>query len=150
MPESVVSDRRPQFAAELTKELNRMLGIEIRLSMAFHPQTDGQMERMNQELEQYLRLFVEHKQKNWLEWLASAGFTINNKAYTATKMLPFMANYGRELKMGGDIRMKEGIESATEFVERMKKVHEEVGAALKKTQEEMKRYTDRSRKETEK
>ena len=46
--------------------------------------------------------------------------------------------------------MKEGIESATEFVERMKKVHEEVGAALKKTQEEMKRYTDRSRKETEK
>ena len=150
LPESVVSDRRPQFAAELTKELNRMLGIETRLSMAFHPQTDGQMERMNQELEQYLRLFVEHKQKNWLEWLASAGFTINNKAYTATKMLPFMAKYGRELKMGGDIRMKEGIESATEFVERMKKVHEEVGAALKKTQEEMKRYTDRSRKETEK
>ena len=84
----MVSDRRPQFAAELTKELNRMLGIETRLSMAFHPQTDGQMERMNQELEQYLRLFVEHKQKNWLEWLASAGFTINNKAYTATKMLP--------------------------------------------------------------
>ena len=150
MPESVVSDRRPQFAAELTKELNRMLGIETRLSMAFHPQMDGQMERMNQELEQYLRLFVEQRQRDWLEWLASAEFTINNKAYIATKMSPFMANYGRELKMGGDIRKKEEVESVTEFVERMKKVHEEVGAALKKTQKEMKRYTDRSRKETEK
>jgi len=44
LPESVVSDRGPQFAAELTKELNRMLGIETRLSMAFHPQTDRQTE----------------------------------------------------------------------------------------------------------
>ena len=61
LPESVVSDRGPQFAAELTKELNRMLGIKIKLSTAFHPQTDGQTEWMNQELEQYLRLFVEHR-----------------------------------------------------------------------------------------
>ena len=52
--ESVMSDRGPQFAAELTKELNRMLGIQTKLSTAFHPQTDGQTERMNQELEQYL------------------------------------------------------------------------------------------------
>ena len=52
LPESVVSDRGPQFAAELTKELNRMLEIETRLSTAFHPQTNGQMEQMNQELEQ--------------------------------------------------------------------------------------------------
>jgi len=51
LPESVVLDRRPQFAAELTKELNRMLGIETRLSTVFHPQTDRQMEQMNQELE---------------------------------------------------------------------------------------------------
>jgi len=66
-PESVVSDRGPQFAAELTRELNRMLGIKTKLSTAFHPQTDGQMERMNQELEQYLRFFVEQRQKNWPE-----------------------------------------------------------------------------------
>jgi len=61
-----------------------------------------------------------------------------------------MANYGRELRMGGDIRKKGKVESVTEFVERMKKVREEVEAALKKTQEEMKRYADRSRKKTEK
>ena len=65
--ESVVSDREPQFAAELTKELNRMLGIKTKLSTAFHPQIDGQMERMNQELEQYLRFFIEHRQKDWPE-----------------------------------------------------------------------------------
>jgi len=54
LPESVVSDRGLQFTAELTKELNRMLGIETRLSTTFYPQTDRQTEQMNQELEQYL------------------------------------------------------------------------------------------------
>jgi len=149
LPESVVLDRGPQFVAELTKELNRMLGIETRLSTAFHPQIDKQMEQMNQELEQYLRFFVDHRQKNWPEWLASAEFVVNNKVHTATKVLPFMANYGRELRMGGDIRKKEKVEKATEFVERMKKVYEEAGAALKKVQEDMKRQANRGRKETE-
>jgi len=60
-----------------------------------------------------------------------------------------MANYGKELRMGGNIRKKGKVEKATEFVERMKKVHEEVGAALKKVQEDMKRRTDKERKETE-
>ena len=71
--ESVILDRRPQFATELTKELNQMLGIEKRLSMAFHPQTNRQIKYMNQKLEQYLRFFVDHRKKNWLEWLAIAG-----------------------------------------------------------------------------
>ena len=67
LPESVVLDRGLQFAAELTKKLNRILGIETRLLTAFHLQTDRQMEQMNQELEQYLRFFVDHRQKDWLE-----------------------------------------------------------------------------------
>ena len=119
LPESVVSDRGPQFAAELMKELNRMLGIKTKLSTAFHPQTDGQMEWMNQELEQYLWFFVEHRQKDWPEWLAAAEFAVNNKVHTATKVLPFIANYGKELRMGEDIRRRGKVESATEFVERM-------------------------------
>ena len=93
---------------------------------------------------------MEYRQKDWPEWLASAEFTVNNKIHTATKMSLFIANYGRELRMGRDIRKKRKVESAIEFVERMKKVHKEVGAALKKTQEEMKRYADRNRKKTEK
>ena len=147
LPESVVLDRGPQFVAELTKELNKMLGIQTKLSTAFHSQTDGQTERMNQELEQYLRFFIEHRQKDWPEWLAVAEFAINNKAHTATKVLPFIANYRKEIRMGGDIRKKGKVKSATEFVERMKKVHEEAEAALRKTQEEMKKYADRGRKE---
>ena len=149
LPESVVSDRGPQFAAELTKELNRMLGIKTKLSTVFHSQTDGQTERINQELEQYLQFFIEHRQKDWPEWMAAAEFAINNKVHMATKVSPFMANYGREIRIGEDIRRKGKVESATEFVERMKKVHEEAEVALRKTQEEMKRYVDRGRKETE-
>ena len=126
-----------------------MLGIKTKLLTAFHPQTDGQTECMNQELEQYLRFFIENRQKDWLEWLASAEFTVNNKVHMAMKVSPFMANYGRELRMGRDIRKKGKVESATEFVEKMKKVHEEAAAVLRKTQEEMKRYADRNRKETE-
>ena len=114
-------DRGPQFAAELTKELNLMLGIKTKLSTAFHLQTDRQIERMNQELEQYLRFFVEHRQKDWLEWLAIAEFAMNNKVHMATKISPFMANYRKEVRMGEDIRKKGKVESITEFIERMKK-----------------------------
>ena len=147
--ESVVLDRGPQFVAELMKELNRMLGIKTKLSTAFHSQTDGQTERMNQELEQDLWFFIEHRQKNWPKWLAAAEFAVNNKVHTATKVSPFMANYGKELRMGRDIRRKGKVESVTMFVERLKKVQEKAEAALRKTQEEMKRYADRGRKETE-
>jgi len=77
--------------------------------------------------------------------LASAEFAVNNKVHTTTKVSPFIANYRRELKMGGDVRKKEKVESATEFTERMKKVHEEAEVALKKVQEEMKRYANRRR-----
>jgi len=61
----------------------------------------------------------------------------------ATKVSPFMANYSRELRMGADIRRKEKVEKATEFAERMKKIQEKAGVALKKAQEEMKRQADR-------
>ena len=78
-----------------------------------------------------------------------AEFAVNNKIYTTTKILPFKVNYGRELRMGGDIRKKGKVERTMEFVEKMKKVHKEAEVALKKTQENMKKQTDRGRKETE-
>ncbi len=84
-----------------------MLGIKTKLLMAFHSQTDGQTERMNQELEQYLRFFIEHRQKDWPEWLAATEFIVNNKVYMATKVLPFMENYGKELRMGEILGEKE-------------------------------------------
>jgi len=63
LPKSIISDRGPQFAAGLMRKLNEKLGIKSKLSTAFCPQTDGQTERINQELEQYLRMFIDHRQE---------------------------------------------------------------------------------------
>ena len=83
---------------------------------------------MNQELEQYLRFFTEYRQRDWPEWLTTAEFAVNNKVHTTTKVLPFIANYRRELKMGVDIRRRGKVEKVAKFAERMKKAE----AALRK------------------
>jgi len=137
--ESVISDRELQFAVGLTKKLNKILGIETKLSTAYHSQTVSQTERTNQELEQYLRMYVNHRQNNWSEWLATAEFAFNNKVHTATKMSLFKANYRREPRMGFDIRKKGKNEKAEEFVREMKERHEKARAVLVKSQEEMKK-----------
>jgi len=147
--ESVISDRGPQFAAELMKELNKMLGIETKLSMAYHLQMDSQTKRTNQELKQYLRMYVNHRQNNWSEWLAMAEFAFNNKVHTATKTSLFQVNYGRELRMGFDIRKKEKNKKTEEFAREMKERHEEARAVLVRSQEEIKRQANRNRKEAE-
>ena len=126
-----------------------MLGIKMKLSTAFYLQIDRQTEQMNQKLEQYLQFFVDHRQKDQPEWLASAEFAVNNKIHLATKISLFMANYERELRIEADIRKKKKVEKATEFIERIKKVQEETGVALKKMQEDMKRQADRRRKKGE-
>ena len=80
-------------------------------------------------MEQYLRFFIDHRQKNWPEWLALAEFAINNKVHLAMKISPFMINYRR---IGADIRKNGKVEKAMEFVERIKKMQKEAGTALKK------------------
>jgi len=67
LPKSIISDWGPQFVAGIMQELNKILGIESKLLTVFHPQTDGQMERVNQELEQYLRMFTNYRQEQWPE-----------------------------------------------------------------------------------
>ena len=67
----------------------------------------------------------------------------------ATKVSPFMVNYRREMRMGGDIRKKRKVEKATKFVKRIKRVHKEARAALKRAQEDIKRHADKGRRETE-
>ena len=118
--------------------------------MAYHPQTDRQTERTNQELEQYLRIYVNHRQNNWSEWLATAEFAFNNKVHIATKMLLFQTNYGRELRMSFDIRKKGKNMKAEEFAREIKDRHEEARSALVKAQEEMKKQANRNKKEAEK
>jgi len=68
-----------------------------KLSIVFHPQINKQTERVNQELEQYLRMFINHRQEQWPEWLGIAEFMYNNKAHSSTKTSSFKANYGQDL-----------------------------------------------------
>jgi len=131
--------------AGLMRELNEMLGIKSKLSMAFHPQTDGQTERVNQELEQYLRMFINHRQEQWPEWLGTAEFMYNNKAHSSTRTSSFKANYGQDPRMGFETRKKGKYTRAEKFIEKMKEIQEEAKAVLGKAQADMKKYTNKKR-----
>ena len=135
--------------AGIMQKLNRMLGIESKLSTAFHPQTDRQIERVNQELEQYLRMFIDHRQEQWPDWLGTAEFAYNNKVHSSTKTSPFRANYGQDPRMGFETRRKGKYEGAEKFVTKMKEIQEKAKAVLGKVQKEIKKYTDRKRSERE-
>jgi len=145
LPKSIISDRGPQFVAGLMRELNEMLGIKSKLLIMFHSQTDGQTERINQELEQYLRMFIDHRQEQWPEWLGMAEFAYNNKTHSSTKMSPFKANYRQNPRIGFKGIKKGKYEGAEKFVEKIKEIQEKAKAVLGKAQEEMKKYADRKR-----
>ena len=149
LPESVISDRGVQFVAGMMKKLNNLLGIQTKLLMAYHPQMDGQTERMNQELEQYLRIFINHRQEQWPDWLGTVEFVYNNKVHTATKTSLFKINYGQDPRMEFEGRRKGKYKAVGKFIEKMKKIQEKAKAALGKVQEEMKKFVDRRRKEKE-
>jgi len=117
----------------------------MKLSIAYHPQMDGQTEKVNQELEQYLRVFIDHRQEQWPEWLGTVEFVYNNKICMATKVLLFKVNYGQDPRIEFEGRRKGKYEAAGKFIEKMKKIQEEAKAVLRKAQEEMKKFTDRRR-----
>ena len=117
---------------------------------AFHPQTDGQTERVNQELEQYLRMFIDYRQEQWPDWLGTAEFVYNNKVHSSMETSPFKANYGQDPRIGFEVRKKGKYEGAGKFVTKMREIQEEAKAVLGKAQEEIKKYTNRKRREVNK
>lgn len=94
-PESSVSDRGPQFISQFWKEFCRILGIRLKLSTAYHPQTDGQTEIMNQYLDQRLRPFVNHYQDNWSDLLPMMDYAQLTLPHSSIGMSPFELLYGR-------------------------------------------------------
>jgi len=70
----ILSDQGPQFASKFMEEFTKVLGTKRQLSTAYHPQTDGQMERINQEIGMFLQHYVNYQQDNWMDWLAAAEF----------------------------------------------------------------------------
>jgi transposase InsO family protein len=94
LPNDIVSDRGTQFTSNIWRGLFQLLGVKIKLSTVYHPQTNGQIKRMNQILEQYLRCTVNYQQDDWTDLLSLAEFAYNNTLYSSTKQTPFFSNYG--------------------------------------------------------
>lgn len=94
VPANIISDRGVQFTSRFWKALCDSLEIELALSSAYHPQINGQTERTNQTLEQYLRCFSSFSQDDWVSLLPIAEFSYNNSLHSAIKQTPFFANYG--------------------------------------------------------
>jgi hypothetical protein len=98
IPERIVSDRDKLFTSKFSTTFFRLIGTKAKMSTAFHPQTDGQTERMNQTLEQYLRSYVNYQQDNWVELLPLAQIAYNTSDNEDMNMSPHEAVYGRSIE----------------------------------------------------
>ncbi|SJL08909.1 uncharacterized protein ARMOST_12283 [Armillaria ostoyae] len=150
MPQVVISDRGPQFVSAFMKELYRMLDITQNASTAFHPQTDGQTERVNQEVEKYLRIFINYHQNDWADWLPLAEFAHNNRAHSATGKSPFMILYRRNPRIIPDSPRTPNskVPAASDFSKAMAQIHKETETALEEAAGRMKAQYDKHKRTT--
>lgn len=129
LPDSFLSDRGPQFAAKVFKELGRMLGVKLKMSTAYHPQTDGETERVNQELETYLRIFCAAEPDSWANKLALAEFCHNQRIHSVTKKSPFYLMMGYEPRDIPLIYDKSDVMTADDRMKQLTKARDEALAA---------------------
>ena len=126
LPDSIVSDRGPQFAADFWGYLCASLCFATRLSTAFHPQTDGQTERMNASMEEYLRAHVNYLQDDWVQYLSLAEFAANNQESTTTAASPIFvtSDFNPHLDFELDIHVDNPREAqAQECARRLANIH---------------------------
>ena len=145
LPCKVISNHGSQFTSSFWKDVCHQLGITCNLSTAFHPQTDGQTEYTNQELEQYLCLYINHKQDNWPDWLPLAEFCHNNHVHSATGHSPFELTTGYHPFTGSNYACVTTNEAADDFVQRIKSSQDDAKAAMANAQEMMACAYDRSK-----
>src|SRR5271170_3411715 len=143
LPVNTVSDRGVQFNTYFTRELYRLLDIKPSFSTAYHPQSDGQTERTNQTLEDYLRIFVLHQQDDWADLLPLAEFRYNNLRSNSTGFSPFYLNYGFHPKFTFSLINNEVVPEASNLAKLFKEIGEEADAMLKMSIE---RYTEQANK----
>ena len=124
------------------KQLYSQLQIEGNLSIAYHPETDGQTERINVWVEQYLHIYINHQQSDWVEWLSIAEFTHNQTSSSTTTFSPFLLNYGQQPQSGFAQKDKERNLAANKFVEEMKSTQQITKSALKMASYNMKWFHD--------
>lgn len=143
LPTEILTDRGPTFASKFWQSLSALLGLNHRLSTAFRPQTDGQTERMNQVLEQYLRCYINHEQDNWVEKLPIAQFAYNTAYNESTKLTPAYANFGFTPDAYHDKRDPKTINPAAILkADELRNLHEEMKEVLEHVRQRMKRYYD--------
>ena len=133
LPNTIISDRGSVFASEFWKQVCKRLGIDPRLSTAFHPETDGQTERANGPFEAYLRAYINYLQDDWHKFLPLAEFVSNNSVSESTKVTPFFANAGQDPKIFFDLNEPasnpDSIDAQT-HIQRLYEIHEIVKANM--------------------
>jgi hypothetical protein len=148
MPKSIVSDRGSIFTSIFWRQLFQKLGTKLKFTTAYHPQTDGQTERVNQSLEMYLRCSIQENSKNWKQWLSLAEFWYNSCTHSSIGMSPFKALYGHEPELGAMPTIEVDQDAPAMLVDRS--AHLEVlKAKLAAASNRMKLKADRNRTEKE-
>jgi hypothetical protein len=148
IPKRIVSDRGAQFTSKFWKSLHKALGTKLDFSSAYHPQTDGQTERVNQVLEDMLRACVLTYGKNWEDSLVFAEFSYNNGYQTSLKKAPFEVLYGRKCRtqlMWSEVADR--IVESPDFIKAAEEKIAEVRENLKIAQSRQKSYADKKRRE---
>ena len=146
--EKVISDRGSTFVSEFMVELYKLLKIEKNPSTAYHPQTDGQTERMNQEIETYLRFFCNYDQSNWSQELPLAEFTYNDHRNKTTGFSPFFLTTGTHPWKGFEPRIKKSTkcDAAKDFAEQMITYWNAAKDGLRHAQEVMQSVYNRTKR----
>lgn len=155
LPGAIVSDRGTQFVGRLWKRICQLLGIVRRLSTAYHPETDGSTERMNQEVETYLRTFVDYAQDDWYETLPSAQVAINNKDAASTGVSPFFLQHGYNIQpldlhttLTPPSARRSPIKQADDIVRKLHDAREWAQSAIATAQQVMEEATNRKRQQS--
>lgn len=145
MPDELVTDRDKLFTSNFWKSLMAQLGPKLKMSTAYHPETDGQTERTNQTLEQYLRCYINYPQDNWVRLLPTAQLAYNSSASESTKVSPFYANYGYEPTVYGEPREAINAPRATQDAQDIKNIHKQLRTDLQMVRERMTHYANLKR-----
>uniref|UniRef100_A0A803T4V2 Gypsy retrotransposon integrase-like protein 1 n=1 Tax=Anolis carolinensis TaxID=28377 RepID=A0A803T4V2_ANOCA len=150
-PEKVISDRGVQFTARFWGKFLQMLGAERSLSSAFHPMTNGGVERTQQTLGQFLRIYSNRRQNDWADLLPFAEVAFNGATHSATGRSPFEIVYGQEVAPFPKLPewKEEGEFEGREWQTRIRAGWQDVAAALRETQRKYKLFADRKRREGE-
>ncbi|KIV98558.1 uncharacterized protein PV09_09478 [Verruconis gallopava] len=143
LPKGIVSDRDPKFTSEFWSELCYMLHIRKRMGTAFHPQTDGQTERQNQTIQEYLRAYCGQYQKTWAKLLPIAEFAYNNSVNASTGTTPFFALYGFHPEIYYDIETQSKVPDVNERVKQLHDVRKKLEEYLANASKEQAKYYNR-------